>query len=47
VYPDVLVLRHVRVLDAAGDQTPAVDGDVAVPRARVGWMQILAAGVQS
>lgn len=44
VCPDVLVLRHARVLSASEHQNPPADGDVAVPRDRVVWLQILGVG---
>lgn len=44
VYPDVVVLRHARILDAGSDTTPALDGDVAVPRSQVSFVQILPKG---
>lgn len=44
VCPDVLVLRAARVLDPAGNAEPPADGEVAIPRARVGWVQVLPGG---
>jgi hypothetical protein len=40
VHRDVVVLAHAKVLDDAG-QPVAVDGDVAIPRARVAFVQVL------
>lgn len=42
-YPDVLVLRHARILDPGSDTPPALDGDAAVPRKNVSFVQVLPA----
>lgn len=44
VAADVLVLRHARILDPHSGGTPPLDGDVAVPKSRVAFVQVLAAG---
>lgn len=41
VCPDVLVLRHARALTGGTDAPVEADGDVAVPRGRVSWVQVL------
>lgn len=44
VAADVLVLRAARVLDPAGNSEPPADGEVAIPRGRVAWLQVLPGG---
>jgi hypothetical protein len=41
VCPDVLVLRHARVLAPQGHAEPSIDGDVAIPRPKVAWVQVV------
>ncbi len=41
VAADVIVLRHARILDAHSDTRPPLDGDVAIPKSRVAFVQVL------